>query len=86
MNALKTFEFEVPIHVDGEKGYVHVLLTCNALQIEALLRERFGLEATIRDCWEGICVFSPELDARAGCPTAIIAKGLGYPALISWQF
>lgn len=79
MNELKTFEFDVPLGGDAEMGHVHVLLTCEAFHIETLLKEKYNRGTILRDFWEGICVFSPELDANAGCPTAIIA-------LRSWDY
>lgn len=67
------FEFEVPIHTDGGKGIVHVLWPCDASQIHQFLKKRYDLDGPERDTWEGICVSCPELDAKAGCPAALIA-------------
>lgn len=67
------FEFNVPIHTDGGEGLVHVLWPCDALQIHEFLRKRYDLDGPERDSWEGICVSCPELDAKVGRPTALIA-------------
>lgn len=66
-------EFDVPIHADGSIGQVHLMYPCDASKIEQFLREKYSLDTTLRDSWEGICVFSPELDAKAGRPTVQIA-------------
>lgn len=73
MNVLNTFEFDVPIHADGGTGHVHVLFPCDASIVQQFLKKRFNLDEPLRDGWEGLCVFSPELDAKAGCPTVLIA-------------
>jgi hypothetical protein len=78
MSETNTFEFDVPIHADGGTGRVHVLLPCDASQIEQFVKKTYGLEENLRDSWKGICVFSPELDAKVGRPTVVIA-------LRSWE-
>src|SRR5262245_46388386 len=70
MSEPNIFEFDVPIHIDGGKGHVHVLWPCDASQLQRFLRERFDVDGPHRDSWEGLCVSSPELDAKAGRPTA----------------
>jgi hypothetical protein len=78
MSETSIFEFDVPIHTDGGTGRVHVMFPCDASQIEQFLKKTYDLEATLRDSWNGICVFSPELDEKAGRPTVVIA-------LRSWE-
>lgn len=73
MTQLNVFEFDVPIHIEGGSGRVHVLWPCDASLIHRFLKERFDLEGPERDSWEGVCISFPELDAKAGCPTALIA-------------
>lgn len=73
MSEANHFEFDVPIHANGGKGLVHVLWPCGAPQIQHFLRERYNLDGPERDTWNGICVSSPELDARVGRPAALIA-------------
>lgn len=72
MSELNIFEFDVPVPT-GATGHVCVLWPCDASQIQQFLKERFGLDGPDRDAWEGVCITLPELDARAGCPTAVIA-------------
>lgn len=73
MSEARHFEFDVPIHADGGEGHVHVLWPCDASQIQHFLRERYDLDGPERDTWNGVCVSSPELDAKTGCPTVVIA-------------
>lgn len=67
------FDFDVPIHINGGTGHVHVFCPSDASQIQAFLKERFDLDGPERDTWDGVCISFPELDAKAGCPTALIA-------------
>ncbi|WP_133796607.1 hypothetical protein [Prosthecobacter fusiformis] len=73
MSELNNFEFAVPIHIDGGTGHVHVFWSCDASQIQRFLKERYDLIGPDRDSWEGVCIAFPELDEKAGCPTALIA-------------
>jgi hypothetical protein len=72
MNDLNTFGFDVPIHADGDTGHVHVFLGCDASVIQQFLKKTFDLDTPIRDSWEGLCINSPEIDEKAGCPTVLI--------------
>jgi hypothetical protein len=73
MSELMHFEFDVPIHTDGGEGLVHVLWPCDASQIHQFLKKHYDLAGPERDSWVGICVSCPELDAKVGRPTALIA-------------
>jgi hypothetical protein len=78
MSDLNNFEFDVPIHIDGGTGHVHVFCPCDASQIQRFLKEAYDLEGPERDGCDGVCVSFPELDAKAGCPTTLIG-------LRSWE-
>lgn len=67
------FEFNVSIHIDGGEGLVHVLWPCDASQIHQFLKKHYDLAGPERYSWEGISVSCPELDAKTGRPTALIA-------------
>ena len=73
MSELNSFEFDVPIHIDGGTGRVHVLCPCDASQIQRFLKERYNLDGYERDSWDGVCISFSDLDAKAGRPTAMIA-------------
>ena len=73
MRETNIFEFDVPIHADGGHGHVHVLLPCNASELEQFLKKIYSIDTTFGNGWSGICVFSQELDEKAGRPTAVIA-------------
>jgi hypothetical protein len=73
LSELNIVEFDVPIHFDGGSGRVHVLWPCDASQIHCFLKEKFDLDGPERDSWEGVCISFPELDAKAGRPTVLIA-------------
>ena len=52
---------------------MHVFWPCDASKIQGFLKEKFDLNGPESDIWEGVCVSFLELDAKTGCPTALIA-------------
>lgn len=86
MGDLQVCAFTVPIHCEGGAARVYVLWPCSALELGQFMMREFAFDSGERDSWEGKCVTDPQVDAKHGCPTAVIAlrKWELTAANISW--
>ena len=73
LSELPSCEFLVPIDIEGHKGQVFVLWPCDAERLRRFVAEKFQVDSGDRDSWNGKCLFNPDMDAKVGHPTAVIA-------------
>ena len=73
MGNFHVIDFVVPIHHEGGEGRVFVLWPCSALELRQFMKDEFAVDSGEKDTWEGLCVVDQAVDAKFGCPTAVIA-------------
>jgi hypothetical protein len=73
MRNLEVYNFTVPVHHEGGEARVYILTPCSALELHRFMMDEFAFDPGDRNTWEGKCVTHAKVDAKYGCPTAIIA-------------
>ena len=66
-------KFSVPIIDETNNGIIHLLWPCDWERLKKYLLEKFSIVEGGGRRWGGYTYFSPELDKKNGCPTAVIA-------------